>query len=194
MIAYLNGQILAKSNNYVILGVDNIGYRLFIGESLGSELKVNDQREFYISHQVREDASDLYAFRNIVELELFELLLSVSGVGPKSALGVLSIASVDDIKEAVVRGDVVLLTKVTGIGKKTAERVVLELKNKLAKSLNNGLSFSDLPSGLSDELDALMALGYSLPNARAALQDLDPSLSDSGERVKAALKKLGKRN
>lgn len=194
MIAYLNGQILAKSNNYVILGVDNIGYRLFIGESLGSELKVNDQREFYISHQVREDASDLYAFRNLVELELFELLLSVSGVGPKSALGVLSIASVDDIKEAVVRGDVVLLTKVTGIGKKTAERVVLELKNKLAKSLNNGLSFSGLPSGLSDELDALMALGYSLPNARAALQDLDPSLSDSGERVKAALKKLGKRN
>jgi holliday junction DNA helicase RuvA len=193
MIAYLNGQILAKSNNYVILGVDNIGYRLFIGESLGSELKVNDKREFYISHQVREDASDLYAFRSIVELELFELLLSVSGVGPKSALGVLSIASADDIKEAVIRGDAALLTKVAGIGKKTAERVVLELKNKIAKNLGASLSSFDLPSGLSDELDALMALGYSLPNARVALQDLDPSLSDSGERVKAALKKLAQK-
>jgi Holliday junction DNA helicase RuvA len=193
MIAYLNGQILAKSNNYVILGVDNIGYRLFIGESLGSELKVSDKREFYISHQVREDASDLYAFRSIAELELFELLLSVSGVGPKSALGVLSIASADDIKEAVIRGDAALLTKVAGIGKKTAERVVLELKNKIAKNLGASLSSFDLPSGLSDELDALMALGYSLPNARAALQDLNPSLSDSGERVKAALKKLSQK-
>lgn len=193
MIAYLNGQILAKSNNYVILGVNNIGYRLFIGESLGSDLKIGDIKEFYISHQVREDASDLYAFRNIAELELFELLLSVSGVGPKSALGVLSIASADDIKEAVIRGDAALLTKVAGIGKKTAERVVLELKNKVAKNLGTSLVNSEMPSGLSDELDALMALGYSLPNARAALQDLDISLSDSGERVKAALKKLSQK-
>jgi len=193
MIAYLNGQILAKSNNYLILGVNSIGYRLFIGESLRAEVKIGDKKEFYISHQVREDASDLYAFRNIVELELFELLLSVSGVGPKSALGVLSIASVDDVKEAVARGDAALLTKVAGIGKKTAERVVLELKNKLVKNLGSGPSSFDLAPGLSDELDALMSLGYSLPDARFALQDLDPVLSDSGERIKAALKKLGKK-
>jgi holliday junction DNA helicase RuvA len=193
MIAYLNGQILAKSNNYLILGVNNIGYRLFIGESLGAEIKIGDHKEFYISHQVREDASDLYAFRNIVELELFELLLSVSGVGPKSALGVLSIASVDDVKEAVARGDAALLTKVAGIGKKTAERVVLELKNKLIKNLGSSITNLDSPVGLGDELDALMSLGYSLSDARAALQDLDPALSDSGERVKAALKKLAQR-
>ena len=190
MLAYLHGRILAKSNNYLILEVNSVGYQIFVGEAFLSSLKVGAEQEFYLSHQVREDASDLYGFRNLSELELFQLLLSVSGVGPKSALGVLSIASADDIREAVIRGDAALLTKVAGIGKKTAERVVLELKNKIAKNMDGAILGASLPVGLSDELDALMSLGYSLPDARAALNDLDSSLNDSGERVKAALKKL----
>ncbi len=193
MLAYLHGRILAKSNNYLILEVNSVGYQIFVGEAFLSSLKVGEEQEFYLSHQVREDASDLYGFRNLPELELFQLLLSVSGVGPKSALGVLSIASADDIREAVIRGDAALLTKVAGIGKKTAERVVLELKNKIAKNINGAILGATLPSGLSDELDALMSLGYSLPDARAALNDLDSSFHDSGERVKAALKKLGRK-
>jgi len=194
MLAYLHGRILAKSNNYLILEVNNVGYQIFVGEAFLSSLKVGEEQEFYLSHQVREDASDLYGFRNLPELELFQLLLSVSGVGPKSALGVLSIASADDIREAVIRGDAALLTKVAGIGKKTAERVVLELKNKIAKNINGAILGATLPVGLSDELDALMSLGYSLPDARAALNDLDSSLNDSGERVKAALKKLARKS
>jgi Holliday junction DNA helicase RuvA len=194
MLAYLCGQVLAKSNNYLILEVNKVGYQIFAGESLLSSVKIGAEQEFYLSHQVREDASDLYGFRNLEELELFQMLLSVSGVGPKSALGVLSIAAINDIREAVIRDDAALLTKVAGIGKKTAERIVLELKNKLIRSVDGAvLSAANLPVGFSDELDALMSLGYSLPDARLALNNLDPSLSDSGARVKAALKKINSR-
>jgi len=195
MLAYLSGIVIAKNNNYLILKVNNVGYQIFVGESLLSSMNKGEDRELYLSHQVREDASDLYGFKNLEDLALFELLLSVSGVGPKSALGVLSIASADDIREAVIRNDASLLMKVSGIGKKTAERVVLELKNKIAKiitgsSLNGE---SGLSTSFGDELDALMSLGYSLPDARLALDGLDASLQESGERVKAALKKLSKR-
>ena len=195
MLAYLCGQILAKSNNYLILNVNKVGFQIFAGESLLSSLKVGDEQEFYLSHQVREDASDLYGFRNIEELDLFNLLLSVSGVGPKSALGVMSIATVGDIRNAVLRGDAALLTKVAGIGKKTAERVVLELKNKIGKLASGETLNSNSPStmGYGDELDALMALGYSMPDARLALNEVDAAIDDSGERVKAALKKMGSR-
>lgn len=193
MIAYLHGQVLAKSNNYLILEVNNVGYQLFASESVLASAKIGEDKEFYISHQVREDASDLYAFRSLDELNLFSLLLSVSGVGPKSALGVLAIASPNDVREAVIRGDAALLTKVAGIGKKTAERLVLELKNKIGKSLDGATLSSGLSAGLGDELDALMSLGYSLPDARSALDGLDPILKDSGERVKAALKSLSRK-
>ncbi|HOD86663.1 MAG TPA: Holliday junction branch migration protein RuvA [bacterium] len=194
MFAYLRGRILAKSNNYLILETNNVGYQIFVGEAFWSSLKVGEEQEFYLSHQVRADASDLYGFRNLAELELFQLLLSVSGVGPKSALGVLSVASIGDIREAVIRGDAALLTKVAGIGKKTAERVVLELKNKIVKSIDGASLGSAFSSGFNDELDALLALGYSLSDARNALSELDVDLKDSGERVKAALKKLSRKN
>ena len=194
MFAYLRGRILAKSNNYLILETNNVGYQIFVGEAFWSSLKVGEEQEFYLSHQVRADASDLYGFRNLAELELFQLLLSVSGVGPKSALGVLSVASIGDIREAVIRGDAALLTKVAGIGKKTAERVVLELKNKIVKSIDGASWGSAFSSGFNDELDALLALGYSLSDARNALGELDVDLKDSGERVKAALKKLSRKN
>lgn len=196
MLAYLRGQVLAKSNNYLILEVNQVGYQIFVGESLLATLKVGTEQELYLSHQVREDADDLYGFRSLAELELFTLLLSVSGVGPKSALGVLAIASADDIREAVIRDDPALLTKVAGIGKKTAERIVLELKNKLAKSISGATLAANpaMSSNFGDELEALMSLGYDLSSARAALNGLDPSLVDSGERVKAALKTLGRRN
>jgi len=142
---------------------------------------------------VREEASDLYGFKNLEDLELFELLLTVSGVGPKSALGVISMASASDIKEAIIRGDANLLTKVSGIGKKTAERLVLELKTKILRGSGSGISLN--PSNLagSDEIDALMSLGYSLSEARSAFNLVDPAIIDSGERVKAALKKMVKR-
>jgi len=192
MISYLRGKVINKSLNYAIIEVANIGYQVFAGENFLNELKINSEVEVYTHHQVREEASDLYGFKNMEDLELFELLLTVSGVGPKSALGVISMASANDIKEAIIRGDANLLTKVSGIGKKTAERLVLELKTKVLRgSASAGLESPSLMG--SDEIDALMSLGYSLNEARSAFNLVDPSIIDSGERVKAALKKMAKK-
>lgn len=193
MISFLRGRIINKGLNYAIIETANIGYQVFCGETLLNELRLDSEVEVYIHHQVREEASDLYGFKTLEDLELFELLLTVSGVGPKSALGILSIATAGDIKEAIVRGDANLLTKVSGIGKKTAERLVLELKSKIIRSGGAAMTINAASLGGSDEIDALMSLGYSLSEARAALNLVDPSLVDSGERVKAALKKMSRK-
>lgn len=190
MIAYLKGQVINKSLTHIILEVNNVGYRVFLNDSFLQELSLDQEAEIYIFHQVKEDASDLYGFKDIADLELFELLISVSGVGPKSALGILNMAGGADVKEAILSGDAASLTKVSGIGKKTAERLVLELKTKVLKLsdskelLNSSVSFG------ADEIDALISLGYSLVEARTALKSIEPSIKDSGERVRAALKKM----
>ena len=192
MVSYLKGKIRNKGYGFVILEVNNIGYQVFLAPLLYADLNLNQEMEFYTYQQVREDALNLYGFRNMEELELFELLLSISGVGPKSALGVMSIATVADIKESIFRGDPALLTKVSGIGRKTAERVVLELKEKIGKLVvDDGKSYVN-NLGSSDEIDALMALGYSLSQAREALNGVDAKTKDSSERIRQALKMLGK--
>ncbi len=193
MISFIRGKIISKQNTYIILETNNIGYQVYIGANFAQDLKLGQEVETFIHHRVREEASDLYGFPSLDDLELFELLLTVSGVGPKSALGVLNIASSDDIKEAIIRGDAGLLTKVAGIGKKTAERLVLELKNKVVRleSSTEMSTSSSLASG--DEIDALMNLGYSLSEARQALQEVSDKISDSGERIKIALRKMAKK-
>lgn len=193
MISFLRGKISSKSLNFAVIEVNNIGYQIFSGSNFLEGLRLGAEVEIYTHHHVREEANDLYGFKTAEELELFELLLTVSGIGPKSALGVLSIASAGDIKEAIVRDDANLLTKVSGIGKKTAERVVLELKNKIMRSGVSAATLNSASSLGAEEIDALMSLGYSLSDARAALNALDPEIKDSGERVKAALKRMAKK-
>lgn len=192
MIAFLRGKIIAKLSGRLVLEVHDVGYEIFVGEKLLNEFNIGNQVELFLHHHVREEASDLYGFKSVEDWEIFELLLSVSGVGPKSALGVLSIASASDVSQAILRNDPNLLTKVAGIGKKTAERIVLELKNKVIRSSGgNNLNNDDMNYG-SDEIDALMSLGYSLSEARSALSNLAPDIVDSAERVKAALKLMKK--
>ncbi len=194
MISFLRGKIINKTLNYAIIEVTNIGYQVFMGETFLADLKIKQELEVYIHHRVREEASDLYGFPNLADLELFELLLTVSGIGPKSALGVLNMAATEDIREAIIRGDANLLTKVSGIGQKTAERLVLELKNKVLRSSQQTGSLDPLSlMASSDEIDALMSLGYSLSEARQALSLVDSQIKDSGERVKQALKKIFKK-
>jgi len=192
MISYLKGKIKHKGGGFVILEVNNIGYQVFISPLFYADLSLNQEVEFYTYQQVREDALNLYGFKSVEELGMFELLLSISGIGPKSALGVMSIATVADIKESIGRGDPALLTKVSGIGRKTAERVVLELREKIGKLGVGESKLSGDLLGSSDEIDALMALGYSLSQAREALNNVDAKIKDSGERIRQALKKLGK--
>jgi Holliday junction DNA helicase RuvA len=192
MISYLEGKIKNKGKNYLIILVNGIGYKVFVNSAVLEEVSIGEDKEIYIFQNVKEDALDLYGFKNMKELELFELLLSISGIGPKGALAVLSIASVSDIKNSISRGDSSLLVKVSGIGKKTAERVVLELRDKVG-NLESGVEGFESGAGSvgSDEIDALMALGYSMNEAREALRKVDHEISDSGERIREALKKLG---
>lgn len=192
MISFLRGKIINKSLNYVIMDVHDIGYKVFVNSSLISQLAEDELTELYVYQHVKEDILALYGFKNLEELELFELLLSISGIGPKSAIGVLAIASAAEIKNSISTGDPSLLEKVSGIGKKTAERVVLELRDKVGK-LRIGEKITGETAGMtanSDEIDALMALGYSLQQAREALRKVDPSIKESGARIKEALKGL----
>lgn len=188
MVSYLHGQILNKNNNFVIVKVGDIGYKVFVNTSMYADFKIGQTVEIYTHQHVREDALDLYGFKNLEELEMFELLLSISGIGPKTALGVLAVGNVSEIKESIAQGDSSLLTKVSGIGKKTAERVVLELREKVG--------YLDIKKGgnslAGDEIDALMALGYSMQQAREALKSVSPDIKESGKRIKEALKGLGR--
>lgn len=193
MISFLTGKIINKGSGFIIIKTGDIGYKVFISPSYLTELEIGEDLEIYTHQYVREEALDLYGFRDLEELEMFEMLLSISGIGPKTALGVLAVGSVDQIKESIARGDSALLTKVSGIGRKTAERVVLELREKVGK-LEAEAGGKELGRGAlsGDEIDALMALGYSMAQARDALRLVDANIKDSGQRIKEALKKLGR--
>ncbi len=192
MIAYLRGKIQNKGRGYVIVRVGDIGYQVFVNATRFVELDINQEVEMYIHEHVREDAQDLYGFNSMAELEMFELLLSISGVGPKSALNTLSIASLDDLKATIAQGDPSLLMKVSGIGKKTAERIVLELKDKMGVLMYDSSGAKSAVNIAADEIDALIALGYTVQQAREALKQVDPSITESGERIRAVLRASGK--
>jgi len=194
MISYLKGKIIKKGENYMVVDVNNIGYKVFVSEKLLAKAKNEEEINVYTHQYVREDSLDLYGFPSPDELDLFELLISISGIGPKSALAALAIASVGDLKATIAKGEPTLLTKVSGIGKKTAERVVLELKDKveyLASTDGSGTETVGMIPG-NDEIDALMALGYSFAQARESLSKVDKNITESGERVKQALKEIKK--
>ncbi len=194
MIAYLRGKIINKGQGFIILVVNNTGYLVYVNLTMHADFDIGQETELYTHQYVREDALDLYGFKSLEELEMFELLLSISGIGPKSALGVLSIADLEQLKETIAQGDSSLLTKVSGIGRKTAERVVLELREKIIKSTGSRKQEAGQAQAMTsgDEIDALMALGYSMMQAREALRLVDVKIKDSGERIKQALRKLSK--
>ncbi|MBT7007049.1 Holliday junction branch migration protein RuvA, partial [Candidatus Falkowbacteria bacterium] len=138
-----------------------------------------------------EDALMLFGFKNYDQLQLFELLISISGVGPKTALGVFAVAEPADIKSAIVNEDASVLKKVSGIGAKTAERIVLELKNKVTGDFGEIKTKEEL-SGDVDSIEALVSLGYSANDAREALKQVDKTITNPSDKVREALKYLGK--
>lgn len=190
MLAYIEGQIIKKSKFFVILKTNNLGYLIYLKEKDLEAVEVLDKASYYLHNNIKEDASDLYGFLDFSDLEMFKLLLSVSGIGPKSALSIMSLASTSDIAKAVSANEADILTKVSGVGKKTAERLVLELKNKLDSFIDHSQGLSEAGLAQSDELEALLSLGYSLNDARLALKSVDENIVDSSQRLKAALKNL----
>ena len=189
MIAKLSGSIDLLYDNYAIIDVNGVGYQVNLTDFTFGKLAGKRNVEIYIYTYVREDTLALYGFMEIAEKEMFELLISISGIGPKAAMGILSIAEPKTIRVAILNDDASVLTRVSGVGKKTAERVILELKNKVAD-----MSIDDKNEAVADgeALEALQSMGYSVVEAREALKDVPLEIKDISERIKMALKDLGK--
>lgn len=190
MIAKIKGQVDFVKDNYAVIETENIGYKVFLTTYAIGKISGKEDVELFIHTHVREEALALYGFLSLDELEMFELLIAVSGIGPKAALGILTIADPKTIRAAVSNEDSSILTRVSGVGKKTAERVILELQNKIIK-----MSLSEKENIVydTDALEALVSMGYSISEARDALKTISKEISDVGERVKAALRILGKK-
>jgi Holliday junction DNA helicase RuvA len=188
MIGSIKGQVSYKSSNYIIVETQGVGYKVFVTPPFLLQAKLNQDVSLVILTYVREDQITLYGFATLPELEFFEMLLTVSGVGPKSAVGIMSLASVDMIKSAIVSEDPSVFTKVSGIGRKTAERVILELKGKLKDQVDA----APVAKEHSDTMDALIALGYSEQEARGALKNIPADVKSLQEKIKMALKNLNK--
>ncbi|MCX6763578.1 MAG: Holliday junction branch migration protein RuvA [Candidatus Moranbacteria bacterium] len=189
MISTIKGKIEYSKGNYVVIEVNGIGYKIFTTPYILGKIAGKEEVKFFIHTYVREDILALYGFLTMEELEMFELLISISGVGPKAGLGILTVATPKTIKTAILNEDSSILTKVSGVGKKTAERVILELQNKIAD-----ISVGDKAEAVidSDAIEALVSMGYSVTEARDALKAVPKNLKDVGQRIKHALKNLGK--
>ncbi|MBI4134720.1 MAG: Holliday junction branch migration protein RuvA [Candidatus Sungbacteria bacterium] len=191
MIASLVGTLISRGEKSIVLEVAGVGYSIFLSQDGLLKLpELGAQVKLYTHQHVREDALELYGFSHPAELEFFEMLIGIPGIGPKSALSILGAGGLDQLRRAVAAGDTAYLTKVSGVGRKTAEKIVLELKEKM---VGRGVSVSEHPAlrDEADALDALISLGYSRDEARHALAAVrDDSLSIE-KRVSQALKKLG---
>lgn len=189
MISKITGKIILKTDKYVVCEVNQIGYKVHTTTELLNQIVLDQTAEIWTYLAVRENAMDLYGFSNKEELDFFELLLTISGVGPKTAINILNVATVASLRKAINSGETAHLTKVSGLGKKMADKIILELKGKIG-------SFEETDLGHKEEIDALEALkslGYSHKESREALQEIEGSHSlTTNEKIKAALKYLGK--
>lgn len=185
MISALRGTIVAHDERTVSLDVHGVVFSLFVVPRTMENWPLQSVQTISTYLHVREDALELYGFSDVRERRLFERLLSVSGVGPRLALAVLSAGSANDLESAIDRGDATLLIKVSGVGTKTAQRIVLDLRGKLVDDLGGD-------TALSSTIDALIHLGYSAREARDAARETSAELRVE-DRVRAALKRLGRK-
>ena len=191
MISHLEGKILDKNDKFFVVDINGVGYKVFSHSGTLVKIPEIGQTVKIWTHLcVREDAMDLYGFLNNEEVDFFETLISISGIGPRSALGILEVAPVSGLNQAIVSEDETFFTKVSGIGRKTAQRLILELKTKLAKTvvLEKGGRFKEM----GDAFEALVSLGYKAGDVRNILNELPKEMESVEDKVKAALKKLGR--
>lgn len=191
MIAQIIGKITDKTDKYLVVNCGGVGYQIFASTDVISRAPgIGQEISLWTYMAVRENSMELFGFETMDEKNLFELLLSVSGIGPRSALSILSIAPIETIKKAIGSGDTSYLTKVSGVGRKTAEKIVVELRDKLAL-LGHKDEAGNL-RGESDVIEALQTLGYSLNDSRNAVKQIDSAVVGTNERIKEALKILGR--
>ena len=186
MIGSIKGKIIFKNEKFLIVETGGVGYKISISpDTLSKTKKINDDVLFWIHTHIREDAMDLYGFLDRAELEFFEMLINVSGIGPRSALAILGIASIETLRKAISTSDTSYLTKISGIGRKTAEKIVIELRDKMGEE-KSGSSLQ----GELDAMEALKSLGYAQNEIREALKKVNTEL-DTNKKIKEALKILG---
>jgi Holliday junction DNA helicase RuvA len=187
MIASISGIISEKSVRFAVVDVNGIGYKIFATEDTLKHLKNGGKTKLWTHHAVREDSEDLFGFLEQDELALFELLITISGIGPRTALNILNVVTAETLRRSIISGETAYLTKISGIGKKTADKIILELREKLGSGKEE--------TGLKEEVDALealKALGYSHSEARDALKKVGTDIAGTNERIKHALKVLGR--
>jgi len=194
MISHIKGVVEEKFGaNGIIVDVGGVGYEMLVPMPDFEGVSLGEERKFFTYHQVRETAEELYGFSSLVAKKLFEMLISVQGIGPKAGVAILSLAEAEEVRNAIANADAGFISKATGVGKKSAERVIVNLRDKVGVPSRYGATEVFKPGGAdavaeADEaLDALMALGFPLKEATKALEKVDVSLPVE-ERVRLALK------
>ena len=191
MIAHLKGILTEKFANSVIIDVHGVGYEVALSQIDFDNLNLEDEVKLYTYHHVREQAEELFGFTSLAAKKLFELLISVQGVGPKAGMAILSLAPAEEVRNAIANADVAYISKASGVGKKSAERVIVDLRDKVGLPTYYGRKNEPLtaakPLENDEALDALMALGLTLADATKALENVDQNLSVE-DRIRAALK------
>lgn len=184
MIAYLKGKILEKSLTYIIVENNGMGYKVFTTPDVLAK-SIYEEVALWTYHKVAEDGQALFGLPDFAALQFFELLISVSGVGPKMALAILSAGQIDSIKQAIANQDAAIFTRISGIGSKTAERIIVDLKNKVGAA--------EVGGGASSEIfDALLALGYNQREVREVINKVDHSKPQE-QQLKQALQMMTKK-
>lgn len=192
MIAHLAGTITEKFLTSVIIDVHGVGYELLIAAPDAEKINLGDEVKFYTYHAIRENSEELFGFSSLAAKKLFQMLISVNGVGPKAAMAILSLGSTEEVRNAIANTDAAFIAKAAGVGKKSAERIIVDLRDKVGAPSHYGATDTKFTLsatvGPEDEaLDALIALGFPLKEASAALANVDPSLPTE-DRIKLALK------
>lgn len=192
MIAHLSGTIAEKFGaGSIVLDVHGVGYEVSVSAGDFEAVVLSQDAKFYTYHHVREQAEELFGFSSLAAKKLFEMLITVQGVGPKAALAILSLGDAEQVRNTIANADSAFVQKAAGVGKKTAERVVVDLSDKVGLPTQYGRAAAPVQTELntSDEaLEALMALGYTLADATKALENVDVNLP-TAQRVTMALKK-----
>lgn len=187
MIAHVSGIVAEKFGSSVIVDVHDIGYEVQVALGDFEASLLGESVKFYTYHHIREQSQDLFGFASLGAKKLFELLITVQGVGPKAALSILSISDTEQVRNAIASGDSGFVSKASGVGKKIAERVVVDLSDKVGLAVTVAQASGVTVAPVGDEaLEALMALGYNLNDATVALEHIAKDLP-TAERVRAAL-------
>ena len=191
MIAHVFGKVAEKFNGSLVIDVHGVGYEVSVATNDFDAVTLDQEVKFYTYHHVREQSEELFGFSSLAAKKLFEMLITVQGVGPKAALAILSLGDAEQVRNAIANADSGFVQKATGVGKKTAERMILELRGKLSGgTVSDGLFAQPQAAAETDDIiGTLLALGYSDREARAAVKGIAPG-TEVGEGVRLALKNL----